>query len=230
MNKKIWHFKELSSTNDYAIQHRDSLTDRDVVVADIQTHGKGKQGRRWLSSNPNNMYLSVVLKQSPNLAQILPKLTLFSAHVLAEFIETNYEQTKHQVQVRKPNDVLIGHAKLAGILADASWMGNQPQYAIIGIGVNLNMSSQELSLIDQASTSLNLICGKPIPKECFIEKFLSFFFFHLDNFHSHNYHQNPESNYLQKLEDTPLPSQHLIQTNQSIGNKNNQHYQIKPGD
>lgn len=214
MNRKVLHFKELGSTNDYAVRHIDSLADRDVILADIQTQGKGKYGRVWISNNPNNMYLSIVLKQDPNLASKLPKLTLFSASIVADFIEKSFEQTNHQVQLRKPNDVLIDHAKLAGILADASWMGNQPQYAIIGIGVNLNMSSHELSLIDQASTSLNLVCGKPICKVEFIDKFLNFFFFNLDAFLKLKSPPDPGSDYFQRYLDFQAPSQ----------------YQTKPGD
>lgn len=190
MNGKKWHFKELTSTNDYAVQHIDSLDDRDIILADIQTHGKGKQGRKWYSANPDNVYMSIVLKENSNLARALPNLTLFSAGIVAQFIETNYEQAKHQVQLRKPNDVLINHQKIAGILADASWMGNQPRYAIVGIGINLNMTPKELSFIDQASSSLNLVCGKAIPKESFVQLFSDYFFLHLDAFLSNGYSQD----------------------------------------
>ena len=206
----MWHYKELTSTNDYAIQHIDSLTDRDVIVADIQTHGKGKQGRIWHSSNSNNVYLSIVLKENFSLAKALPKLTLFSASMVAEFIETNYEQAKHQVQLRQPNDVLIKHQKIAGVLADASWMGNQARYAIVGIGINLNMTQKELSFIDQAASSLNLICGKYIPKESFITSFLDFYFLHLDTFLTNSYNQDQGSKYFKRFEDFMFPSKQAI--------------------
>jgi BirA family transcriptional regulator, biotin operon repressor / biotin---[acetyl-CoA-carboxylase] ligase len=210
MNGKVWHFKELISTNDYAIEHIDSLADRDVIIADIQTHGKGKQGRIWHSSNSNNVYLSIVLKENSSLAKALPKLTLFSANMVAEFIETNYEQAKQQVQLRKPNDVLVKHQKIAGVLADASWIGNQARYAIVGIGINLNMTQKELSLIDQVASSLNLICGEYIPKESFISSFVDFYFLHLDTFLSNNYHQDQGSTYFKRFEDSMLPSKQAI--------------------
>jgi BirA family biotin operon repressor/biotin-[acetyl-CoA-carboxylase] ligase len=230
MNGKMWHFKELTSTNDYAIEHIDTLADRDIILADIQTQGKGKQGRVWHSSNSNNVYMSIVLKENSNLARVLPKLTLFSASMVAEFIEANYVQTLHQVQLRKPNDVLINHQKIAGILADASWMGNQPRYAIVGIGINLNMTPKELSFIDQASSSLNLICGKAIHKESFVQLFIDYYFLHLNAFLSNSCSQDHGVSYFQRYEESKLPDKCLFHTIPSNGHKTNKQYQLKTGE
>ena len=58
----VIHFKKIDSTNSYGLRNLDHLEDRQIILADKQTQGKGTQNRKWYSRKQNNIYMSVILK------------------------------------------------------------------------------------------------------------------------------------------------------------------------
>lgn len=120
-----------------------------ALVAEAQTAGRGRRGRRWLSPAGSGLYLSLGWHFESGLAGLAP-LSLVVGLTAAE---TLAGESSAPVRVKWPNDLLIDGAKLGGCLVEISGAAEGPCRAVIGIGINLypNPSGQPT---DQAATSL----------------------------------------------------------------------------
>ncbi len=177
---QLVEFEELSSTNLYARENLRTLKDRDVIQARIQTAGRGRWQRAWVSDVPGNLCLSCVLKpESPDatrlpLANVSQLMALAACRVL--------EGYDLQPALKWPNDILISQKKIAGILAETVTEGTRLLGLVIGIGVNLNLHSEVLARVGQPAASLNLLKGHPIEVAPFRDALLSAFFASYDTF------------------------------------------------
>ena len=126
-----------------------------VVVADEQTAGQGRHGRRWHSEPNAGLYVSVVLRPSL-LADSLPVLTLALGLAAADAIG---EATGITCDLRWPNDVMVENRKVAGILVQLV-----DSAAIAGIGVNVNHTKFPPELTAEA-TSIKMISGRAQSRE-----------------------------------------------------------------
>lgn len=174
----ILNFSELESTSVWARKNLQDLEDFSVVSADIQTMGHGQFERKWFSSSENggNVYISIVLK--PENISHLNELTRFTSYMGAKTIE----EYGIVAQFKYPNDILINGKKIAGILAESVFIGNEFRGVIVGIGINLNLSANEVKNIDIPATSVFIETGKNIDKQEFIQKLLKNFKKEYDNF------------------------------------------------
>lgn len=165
--RKVINFDELNSTSVYAHQHLEELEDLDVISCDMQTFGHGQFERTWFSSNSNggNVYISIILK--PNDLTHLNELTRFIALVGAQTIE----EYGLKPNFKFPNDILINGKKIAGFLAESEFLGSTCKGVIVGCGINLNLTQDEVKNIDQPATSLFIETGRNINKEEFLNKF-----------------------------------------------------------
>jgi BirA family transcriptional regulator, biotin operon repressor / biotin---[acetyl-CoA-carboxylase] ligase len=101
-----------------------------VAVAEEQTEGRGRLGRRWFAPKGTSILCSILLRpQVPT--ERLPELTIVAARACAEAIR---EQTGLEPTVKEPNDVLISGKKVAGVLGEA-----REGYVVVGIGINVNI-------------------------------------------------------------------------------------------
>jgi BirA family biotin operon repressor/biotin-[acetyl-CoA-carboxylase] ligase len=107
-----------------------------VAVADHQTGGRGRHGRRWLAPPGTSLLASVLLR--PPAARDLPELSLVAALATAEAIE---DATSLSLQIKWPNDVMLNRRKVAGILCELS-----DGVVACGIGMNVNQTHEELPL------------------------------------------------------------------------------------
>jgi len=128
----IEHAAVLTSTNDVLKQRgREGAAPWTVVLADAQTAGRGRQGRRWASPS-GNLYLSVLLRPDPPAGRwsLLP---LVAGVAVAEAL------AEHglDVQLKWPNDVVVEGRKLGGILAEATSGADGLESIVVGIGINL---------------------------------------------------------------------------------------------
>ena len=174
----ILHFKELESTSVWARKNLKDLEDFKVISADIQTMGHGQFERKWFSSDKNggNIYISIVLK--PENIEHLNELTRFTSYIGAKTIE----EYGIKAQFKFPNDILINGKKIAGILAESVFIGNEFKGVITGIGINLNLTADEAKNIDIPATSIFIETGKNVSKDEFLEKLLNNFKKEYDNF------------------------------------------------
>lgn len=117
-----------------------------LVVAEEQTAGRGRLGRRWFAPAGTSLLCSLQLR--PSVApERLPQLTGVAARACAEAIAT---LSGLEPEVKFPNDVLIGSRKVAGILAEA-----REGRVVLGVGINVNIAANDLPTeVDRPATSL----------------------------------------------------------------------------
>ena len=136
--RRIDYYPAIDSTMHAAV----GLEPGSVVLADRQTAGQGRHGRRWHSEPASGIYCSIVLKPAP-------ALTLALGLATADAIK---RATGIVCDLRWPNDVMLAGKKVAGILV---------RNAIAGIGINVNHTSFPAELASEA-TSLRLYTGAPV--------------------------------------------------------------------
>jgi BirA family biotin operon repressor/biotin-[acetyl-CoA-carboxylase] ligase len=132
-----------------------------VVIADRQSSGKGRMGRRWASPGGVNLYASILLRP-PIPPFEAPRLTFLSAVAVCRAITRT---TGLQATVKWPNDVLLNGAKVAGLLNEMSSETDRVHYVVLGIGVNLNMREEQFpDELRYPATSLALASGRPVSR------------------------------------------------------------------
>jgi BirA family biotin operon repressor/biotin-[acetyl-CoA-carboxylase] ligase len=152
LGTKFHYFAEIGSTNTHARELAEKgAAEGEVVLAESQTHGRGRLGRRWESPPFANLYFSVILR--PKLAPVYaPQITLTAAVALAEAIDSLIPLSP---VIKWPNDILVNGKKLAGILAEAVCIAERVEYVILGIGVNVNCPVEVMPQdLRQRATSL----------------------------------------------------------------------------
>lgn len=127
-----------------------------VVVADAQTAGRGRMGRRWVSPAGKNLYVSLLLRPSVP-AVDAPRLALVAGVALADAVEA----VGVPASLKWPNDLYCGGRKAAGILAEMASETDAVRHAVIGVGLNVNMEEADFppDLRDTA-TSLRIRAGR----------------------------------------------------------------------
>lgn len=160
---KFHYFAELGSTNVHArTLAEQGAAEGEFVIAEAQTHGRGRLGRRWESPPGVNLYFSVILR--PRFLPVhAPQITLMAAVALAETIAPLIEQAP---VIKWPNDILVHGRKLAGVLSEAACDSERIDYVILGIGLNINYRAVSMpSEIRRRATSVADLIGKPINRE-----------------------------------------------------------------
>ena len=157
------HFASVtSSTNADAIAAaRYGSPHGSVYFADEQLAGRGRGDHRWISVAGEGLYVSVLLRpQIP--ASRLPFLPLAAGLAAAEAIRA---VSSLIVDLRWPNDLLIGPRKTGGILAEATTQSNGPPHEVVlGIGINVHQRAFPPGLATPA-TSLDLESGKRLSRQ-----------------------------------------------------------------
>ena len=168
---ELLFLETIDSTNKYAKENLVNIADKTLVYADNQTAGRGRMNRKWNSNSGENIYASIVLKPSKELKEIYSNLTQYLSLVLVEVFEDYGLFPK----IKWPNDVRINQKKISGILAESVFEKEELQGIILGFGVNLNCSIEDIEKIDQPATSLNLETGIEINRENFLRKVIDKF-------------------------------------------------------
>lgn len=135
----IEHVAVLTSTNDHLKQRaRAGAAAWTVVLADVQTAGRGRQGRRWVSP-PGNLYMSVLFRPAPPVSRwsVLP---LAAGVAVAEALSAEGLETG----LKWPNDVLAGGRKVGGLLAEATSSADGLESIVLGIGINVALRPPDL--------------------------------------------------------------------------------------
>lgn len=146
----IHTFRELDSTNSEAMRILESGRNGiQLVVANLQTDGRGRRGRRWLSPKEQGLYMSLLHPFTCDVSA-LQALSLVSALSVHESLTG---KNVPSLQLKWPNDLLIGKKKLAGILLELRTFDGVT-YIIFGIGVNYSLGESQKSKIDRPVTDL----------------------------------------------------------------------------
>ena len=170
IGKSILYYAVTSSTMDMAKQAiRDGAAEGTIVIADHQTAGRGRLGRKWLSPPDSSILLSIILH--PNLEQ-LPRLTMVAALAVARSIE---KLTGLEPVIKWPNDVLIDGKKVSGVLIESDVQGDTVNYAIVGIALNVNLDPSSIPEILETATSLKQVLGREVSRFHVLESLLGEF-------------------------------------------------------
>ena len=162
IGRDIQVFEQTGSTNDVIEKlARDGVKEGVVVFAESQTKGRGRLGRTWVSPAHKGLWFSILLR--PNLRpQEATQLTIMGATALRRAIVA---ETGLQPEIKWPNDILIGGKKVAGILTELNAETDRVKYAILGIGVDVNVDAAELPPeIRRLATSLKIEAGEMIDR------------------------------------------------------------------
>jgi BirA family biotin operon repressor/biotin-[acetyl-CoA-carboxylase] ligase len=155
--KRIYHFFKVDSTNRVALElGHAGEPEGAVILGEEQTAGRGRAGRAWHSERAAGIYVTLLLR--PKLAPVqTPLLTMMaglSAHTAIQ------AQTGLTVDLKWPNDLLIGGKKVGGILTEMHAEPAQVRFVIVGIGLNVNQDKFPAELAASA-TSLRVASGRP---------------------------------------------------------------------
>jgi len=167
IGQEVSCYPSLPSTNDVAKHKaRQGAKEGTVIVAEEQTAGRGRIKRRWLSPR-GSIALSIILY--PELAY-LPSLIMVASLAVAGSIE---QVTNLKAQLKWPNDVLVNGKKICGILVESDVRGNKVDYAVIGIGINVNLKLSDYPEIAPMATSLSQELGRDVSRHEIIRSLLT---------------------------------------------------------
>ncbi|MFD1018464.1 biotin--[acetyl-CoA-carboxylase] ligase [Thalassobacillus hwangdonensis] len=140
MGKHLHHYDQVNSTQDIGHElAKEGAPHGTVIVADEQLKGKGRKARSWHSKKGEGIWMSIILR--PDLAPVqAPQITLLAATVLAQVLAVEGDV---EPQIKWPNDLLIDHKKVSGILTEMQAEQDHIQYIVIGIGMNVNQDGSK---------------------------------------------------------------------------------------
>jgi BirA family biotin operon repressor/biotin-[acetyl-CoA-carboxylase] ligase len=155
-SKRIFHFFKIDSTNTVALRMGEEGEPHGAVfLAEEQSAGRGRAGRKWLSEKSAGIHCTILLRppMSPALA---PLLTLVAGVAARDAVA---EETGLSPDIRWPNDLLINGKKFGGILIEMRAEPDRIHYAAVGIGINVNQTKMPAEIAPIA-TSLRMETGK----------------------------------------------------------------------
>lgn len=157
---KVVVFKSTASTNDAAWQYALNPAHHGLcVLAEEQTKGRGRRGRKWQSAAGESILCSILLIDTPIEAELL---TLAAAVATAEAIRSF---CRLNTAIKWPNDILVNSRKLAGILVEKRTVGGRTCY-VVGVGVNCNQNVEAFNghTLRTPATSIRIETASPIDR------------------------------------------------------------------
>ncbi|MBV6521400.1 MAG: Bifunctional ligase/repressor BirA [Gemmatimonadaceae bacterium] len=108
-----------------------------LVLADRQTAGRGRGGRRWSSASGAGVWFTLIerLEDRAALRVLSLRVGLCLARVLDRYATA-------PVRLKWPNDLYVGAGKLAGVLAEVRWTAGRPEWVAIGVGINVRLPAE----------------------------------------------------------------------------------------
>jgi len=163
VGQRTLYYPRLTTTMEAARQEALQGTDEGtVVIAEEQTAARGRLKRTWLSPQ-GNIALSLVLYPDKDR---LYSLTMVASLAVVHSIEMI---TGLRPQLKWPNDVLLGGKKVCGILIESSVRAEKVDYAIVGIGINVNLDVDSYPEIRPVATTLSHELGREVSRLCLVQ-------------------------------------------------------------
>lgn len=160
---KVIEYRSITgSTNTDAFNMaRDGAKDGTCVVADAQTAGRGRLGRKWMAPPGTSILTSIILR--PDIPPVhAPIMTLAAGVAVAKAIT---RVTGLDPRIKWPNDILIGGLKVAGILTEMLSEADVVHFIVLGIGINVNVDKKHMpGEILKIATSLSIETGRTVSR------------------------------------------------------------------
>ena len=153
---KTVHFaREIDSTNLWIKRlAKEGASEGTLALAEFQSAGRGRLGRSWEVPEGTSVMMSILLRPKFE-PQYAPTLTLVMGMAVAKAVKN----LGFDVSIKWPNDVVVSHKKICGILTEMGVRDGKIDYAVIGVGINVNIREFPEEMADKA-TSLYLESGK----------------------------------------------------------------------
>ncbi len=152
VGKNLEFYDEVGSTNDQMYELvAEGAVEGTVIVAESQTHGRGRLDRVWVSPRGVNIYMSVLLRPEipAGSAQVMTLIASIALHdVIARYVEDG-------VFIKWPNDLVINNRKTAGVLTEMHADGDKVDFVVLGIGINVNMERREITALNDTDKKAN---------------------------------------------------------------------------
>ena len=163
----------LGSTNDYAlILAAEGAPHGTVVIAEEQTKGRGRLKREWMSCANRGIYLSILLRDLLPI-RIAPQTSYIGSLALVKMLR---EEFGVAASIKWPNDVLINGRKVAGILTETQSDQDFTRFTVVGIGINVNHSRQEMAgPFRYPATSIAIETGFAVKRQKVLLEFIGRF-------------------------------------------------------
>ena len=141
--KQVYYFDSIDSTQTQAMKiASDEANNGTVIIAEKQTSGKGRLGRKWISPK-GGIWLSIILHPKFDIS-VITLFPIASALALSNAIE---KTLNIKSELKWPNDITIKGKKVAGMLVDASLESNKIENLILGVGINFNVDVKQIEKI-----------------------------------------------------------------------------------
>jgi BirA family biotin operon repressor/biotin-[acetyl-CoA-carboxylase] ligase len=162
LGQSLVYLPETGSTNDEARRlAQNGAPEGTLVLTEHQTSGRGRLERRWEAPPSSSLLMSLVFRP-PLAPHEVQRLTMVCGLAVVDAVES--EAGLH-VGLKWPNDVVVGSAKVAGILTEIGSTGNKVDYVVVGLGLNVNLDPAWLpeGLLGPA-TSLSRELERPVAR------------------------------------------------------------------
>lgn len=159
---RMFIYDTLDSTNDEAkrlLNSSEPPENGSIIMSNEQTAGRGQYGRIWQMQPDKHLAMSLVLQPPPGSINNLPWLNMAIALGIRNALLAS--EPDLNISIKWPNDLYIGSQKLGGILVENILSGNEINWMIIGIGINVN--EEKFSSENPNAISLNQLTGKKYP-------------------------------------------------------------------
>lgn len=168
---EVRYFDSIGSTNNEALAWATSgAPDLSLVIADEQTEGRGRLDRKWFTPKGTALAFSLILRPTQQEKPYLTRIVGLAALAIADALRTRGLVS----QIKWPNDVLLNGRKVAGILVESVWSGEEIDCLVIGIGMNvLSGAVPAAELLQFPATSLEEAFGPFVEREKVLKDILA---------------------------------------------------------
>lgn len=173
LGRNIYYRDSVSTTNETAKElARKGAEEGALVVAEEQTGGKGRLGRRWFAPKHKGIWFSLIF-YPPVLPPEANQITMLAAVAVASAIQ---KETGITTGIKWPNDLLVGDKKICGILTELSAEMERINYLVVGIGINVNQDKTDFPEdLWESAASLKTHSGRKIDRVRLLQAVLAEF-------------------------------------------------------
>ncbi len=163
---QIIHYQTVTSTNDVAkTLLRNQYPEETMIIAEEQTHGRGRHQRRWFSAKGLGLYMSLIYK--PAQMQAYSAFALFPACAVSKAVKN---LSGIQLKLKWPNDIMYDGNKVGGILIESVFKQTHPLGLVVGMGLNLYHQNGDLTRLPQKSAALSSFSRRKIDKNALMKE------------------------------------------------------------
>ena len=167
----VKYFDSVGSTNNEALAWATlDAKDLSLVIADEQTAGRGRLDRKWFTPKGSALAFSLILRPKAEERPFLTRMVGLAALAITDALRLR----RLTVEIKWPNDVLLNRRKVAGILVESVWSGEEVDCLVIGTGINvLNEAVPTPELLQFPATSLEEFLGSNVNREELLQDILA---------------------------------------------------------